>query len=323
MTEEEAGTLKYTPFNGFEGDETFAYTIKDSGGSISEASVTIRVISPISLAITSPQEGELIRRSKVLVEGAVSHKSDAEVGIAVNGVPALIHGGRFIANEVPLDDEFPVITVQAIDSEGNSKSVSISVNIEVNADCVSIRAITYWGVSPYETTMIVSDATEDLSISYNGPGIIEYLPRINDTEYPVRITTEGIYHFTAEARNGQGEMCSSTIALIVPNKSDLDSQIQAKWNVMKSKLASGEIDEALNYFKEGSKEDYRKLFTALADRLPELVSEMQGIEMVTSGDDRAEYRINRIHIVEGEPVTIAYTIYFLLDEDGLWRLNRF
>ena len=107
------------------------------------------------------------------------------------------------------------------------------------------------------------------------------------------------------------------------NKADLDELLRAKWSGMKSKLALGEIEQALSYFREGSKEDYRQIFTALAANLPRLVSGMQDIEMIGAEDGRAKYRIRRVHAVDGKPVTITYNIYFILDEDGLWKLDRF
>jgi hypothetical protein len=50
---------------------------------------------------------------------------------------------------------------------------------------------------------------------------------------------------------------------------------------------------------------------------------MQDIEMVATQGNRAEYRISRVHNIDGSPVTVTYTIYFVLDEDGIWRLDRF
>ena len=304
--------------------QTTRYTITVKGpGGTATASVTVTVMSPISLAITSPLDGEPVRGAKALVEGTIVHRKGAETGVTVNGVPAVIYDGKFIVNEVPLQKGENSITAAATDANGNSLSASITLNAETSADCVRIESIAYWGVSPFETTLVVRGAHQEPSLTHTGPGPVEFLSSTNEEEYPIRITTEGVYHFTAEAPDAQGETCSNTLAIVVLNKADLDELLRAKWSGMKSKLALGEIEQALSYFREGSKEDYRQIFTALAANLPRLVSGMQDIEMIGAEDGRAKYRIRRVHAVDGKPVTITYNIYFILDEDGLWKLDRF
>jgi hypothetical protein len=161
------------------------------------------------------------------------------------------------------------------------------------------------------------------SITDTGPGAVEYLLKNNDDEYPIRITSEGVYRFTAEAPDAQGKMCSNELAIVVFGRQELDTLLQAKWHGMKSKLGIGAVEEALSYFREGSRDNYRNIFNALVNDLPQIVSGMQDIEMVATQGNRAEYRISRVHNIDGSPVTVTYTIYFVLDEDGIWRLDRF
>ncbi|MGV8073118.1 MAG: Ig-like domain-containing protein [Syntrophobacteraceae bacterium] len=323
VSDEGNGSLRYSPAAGFSGQDTFTYTAQDPSGAVSTAQVRITVTSPISLVITSPTGGQTIDGNKVLVEGTVVNNRGLETGVTVNGIPAIIYSGQFIANEVALVDGENTITAVAKDVNGNTVIASIILTAENEADCVEIRSISYWGVSPFETTLLVTGSIGEPTVTHTGPGEVEYLPQTNPGEYPIRITTEGIYHFTAQALDAQGEPCSNTLAVVVLNKLELDALLRSKWNGMKSKLSTGSIEDALNYFREGSRENYRQIFNSLATKLPELVSGMQEIEMVATQGKRVEYRINRVHIVDNEPVTINYTIYFLLDEDGIWRLDRF
>ncbi len=92
---------------------------------------------------------------------------------------------------------------------------------------------------------------------------------------------------------------------------------------MKDRLFLGDITGALQSFLDASKPTYLSIFNSLADRLPQLVTEMQDIEMIYLKDGVAKYRINRAHDIGGSPATVTYYIYFVLDKDGLWRIDFF
>lgn len=317
------GVLRYTPAPGFTGTDTFSYIAQDPSGATSAASVSITVKSLITLHITSPLPGEVINDTITLIEGSIVNRAGLETGITVNGIPAIIYGSQFIANQIPLEDGENTITATAKDTSGNTASESIYVNADTSADCVRIRSTTYIGIAPFQPCLIIKGSSQGPSLTYTGPGVIELLPSTTKEEYPIKITTEGLYHITAEAPNSQGTTCSNTLAIAVSNKDALDGLLRGKWSGMRSKLNSGAIEEALAFFREGSRNRYREIFTRLADKMSTITSEMQDIEMITIEADRTQYRINRVHSIDGEPVTLTYFIYFILDEDGMWRIDEF
>lgn len=323
VADERNGCLKYSPLSSFEGIDMFTYTIEDGNGLEGTAAVAVKVTGPILLEITSPLNGGLVKDSTVLVQGTVLHRRGLQTGVTVNGLPAVIYGDQFIANEVPIQEGENTIVACAKDIDGNSVKVSVNIDAETDADCVRIRSIAYWGVAPFETVLAVGGTLQAPSITHTGPGAVEYLLKSNDDEYPIRITSEGIYRFTAEAPDAQGKMCSNELAVVVFGRQELDVLLQAKWNGMKSKLSLGAVEEALGYFREKSRDNYRNIFNALVNELPQIISGMQDIEMVATQGNRAEYRISRVHNIDGSAVTVTYTIYFVLDEDGIWRLDRF
>ena len=116
---------------------------------------------------------------------------------------------------------------------------------------------------------------------------------------------------------------TQTLSLLVLDKNSLDVLLRARWNGMKGELAAGKIAGALNYFLPRSRERYGTIFNDLSERLPAIVAGMQEIEMVYSRDGRTKYRINRDHPTAVGPVTLAYYVYFAVDETGLWRLDVF
>jgi hypothetical protein len=88
---------------------------------------------------------------------------------------------------------------------------------------------------------------------------------------------------------------------------------------MKQKLANQDVEGALEYFLKSSKEKYQYIFTSLLDKLPDLVSKMREVEMISTENGIAECRISRLEDV-GE---VTYYIYFFHDEDGLWKIQQF
>ena len=92
---------------------------------------------------------------------------------------------------------------------------------------------------------------------------------------------------------------------------------------MQQALIAGDIAGALNYHYEGKKEKYESIYNFLGANLPALAQQMQGIELIYLEDNRAKYRINRDHDIDGQSVTITYYIYFVKDENGLWKIEKY
>ena len=263
---------------------TYTVAVTNSGGTAS-ASVKVAVAQML-LQITSPLDGDLITHPKTLVHGTIANSTGIETGVVVNGVPAIISGNEFVANGVNLEEGSNIITAVATDTQGNTSSHSIQVTLDTYDKYLQLTANTYSSVPPFETTLIMNGTFSfaDASLSYSGPGEVEFLPGANGQEQAVRMTTEGVYRFTAEAVDAQNNVYSDTVAIVVVNRNELDQLFKGKWNGMKAKLAAGATEEALGYFLDGSRERYRTAFTDLADILPQIVAEMQDIQMIHCND---------------------------------------
>jgi hypothetical protein len=84
---------------------TAVYTLRaeNSGGAVTaSATVTVEALSPVTLNITSPAEGETVSRPYTMVRGTVTNAAGNETGVTVNGIPAIISGNEFAVNHVPL-----------------------------------------------------------------------------------------------------------------------------------------------------------------------------------------------------------------------------
>lgn len=146
---------------------------------------------------------------------------------------------------------------------------------------------------------------------------------IDSEHFTALVSTPGLYVITARVTDAAGAVYTDAAAILVMDKAGLDALLKAKWNGMKAALAAGDIEGGVQYFIGPSKERYRQIFTVLMDKLPALIQSMDEIEMIYFADGTAKYRINRVHDIDGAPVTITYYIYFERDGDGLFKIYQF
>lgn len=136
------------------------------------------------------------------------------------------------------------------------------------------------------------------------------------------MATEGLYLFTATAPDVQGNVCSSSVAIVVMARNQLDALLQGKWNGMKSRLLSQDIDGALSYFALTSRDHYNEIFTLLRDRLSATAAGMGDIELIYVKENVAKYRIWKDTSIEGQIQRITYYIHFV-NEGGFWYIDDF
>lgn len=95
-------TLSYTPDDGFEGSDSFEYTIEDEGGLTASATVTVVVREPATLAITSPSEDDWFDTEVIGVDFRVdgcevsspsTNKDGCHLHKWIDGVPYTNVGG--------------------------------------------------------------------------------------------------------------------------------------------------------------------------------------------------------------------------------------
>ena len=164
-----------------------------------------------------------------MVEGTVSQEHGLETGVVVNGRIAVVSGNRFIANRVPLEEGQNQITAVATDANGNTETVSVTVNATLAGHYIRLSANIESGITPLETILTVDTSLDParLSVTYTGPGEVEFLST-SENEYRMRLTAEGTYFFTAEGTDSAGVSYSDTVALSVLSKEALDTLLKSK-----------------------------------------------------------------------------------------------
>jgi PKD repeat protein len=281
---------------------------------------TFPLSQTIALRITSPSNGETVSRADVTVKGTVANAAGNETGVTVNGIVATVYDNKFILNHVPLTEGANTITVTATDTAENTATTSVTVNAVAPENYIRLMSNIESGIAPLEVMLRIdgSFSAENSDLSHTGPEI-EILDNPSPDEYLIRLTAEGIYYVTATVTGPDGNTYDDTIAITVLNREQLDALLKAKWKGMKEALANQNVEGAVDTFLSLSQKRYRYIFTTLLSSLPDISSAMQSIEMISAEGGMAEYRIKRMEDA-GE---VTYYIYFVLDENGVWKIQQF
>ena len=305
--------------------ETTTYTITATGswGTVTDT-VTVTV-ERFYIWIDSPQYGGIISRPDVKVEGGIYNPLGIEIGVTVNGILAVVDGNQFVANHIPLEDlgeGANTITVTAVDVEGNTDGHSTSVYFEVPEKYITMSADPQSGIEPFETVLRVEgpfNFAAEPSITHIGPDAVEYLDSPDENEYNIRISTPGIYYFTAEVEDDEGQLYTDAVAIEVISFVQKDGSLKAKWNGMRTALGNGAISQALSFISKGKQDMYAYNFNLMNAYLSEISAGLQDIDFVQTGKRTAEYEM----WAEQDGQMYSWYILFVRDSDGIWRIEFF
>ncbi|MBI5895681.1 MAG: hypothetical protein HZB24_06660 [Desulfobacterales bacterium] len=313
------GTLQVSP------GRTTTYRLTATGaGTTTTATATVTVDNPFTLTIVSPTDGQVIQRPDVLVRGSFANSAGRETGITVNGITALQYVNEFMANHVPLVQGENSITVTATDTDGRAYSQSVMVTAQITGQHCTATVIPEASLDPYEGELRIAAPTElrRSEVLAYGWGAVTYGQGPPDF-YPLTIDGPGLYRLTVEATARDGRIFTDETAVLVYDRDQLDALLQAKWNAMKERLAAGDVPGAVKHYANGTKGDYETIFTSIGSQLPQIAQQMGPIQMIVAKDGSAKFRLKRSEVHQGQTYEITYPIYFITEENGLWKIERF
>jgi len=305
------------------GPHTLTTRAADQAGNQGETSITIVVVEAIRIEITSPTNGSTTNKSTGIVQGKIYNET-GEVGVVVNGILAEVQGGNF-AVIVPLQIGQNIIIATATGPDGIQGQASITINTETQEEFISLTAIPTSGTLDqigilnvtFEAQVSLVNPVSSYSWDFNGDGTPELVGA--EASVTAQYQYPGLYFPKVSVTDTQGSVYTETTIVHVLSREEMNALLKSKWEAMEGALGQGNIDEALNYFITDSREEYREIFEVLAPQLPALVSAMREINMVEIKGNLAEYYIKRFQ----KGVDISYFIYFMRDENGVWRISSF
>ena len=282
---------------------------------------TLTVIPPpMFLFITDPLDGSTVARDEVTVQGTVITGAP-EVGITVNGILANVFGNKFVVNGVPLELGNNTLTAVGTDSNGATAAAEVVVGSFPAADEITLRANIESGIAPLDITLTIDSTFGEFSastLSFSGPTAPQ-ITQVSPEEYQVTLTTKGIYTFTAQVTDDQGTSHTDSVAVVVLNRTDVESLLITKWEDMQAALLSGDLDGAMTYFAGRSQERFSSMFQQIQSLLPDAFGSIEDVHLLFVRNGEAEMEAIR---TEGG-ITYSYPIVFIQDETGTWKLWGF
>jgi len=279
---------------------------------------TISVVQ-LGVAITSPLPGSVIDTSTVLVEGFIDALPGTEVGVTVNGVVAEVNN-RLFAVLVGLELGNNVIAAIAVDSSGNSATDTLSIDVlDPQEEPLRLLASPSTGLVPLTIELrpfsLLDRPIVLFEYDFEGDGIVDLSSAAFDGVSHT-YTQEGLFFPTLTATDDLGSKTGATTIVNVFALPDL----VAKWDDMKDALRIGDIDRALSFIAEESRERYEGIFTALISELSLIESILTDIQLLAVRGNQAEFVMLR---TGADGVERSFYILFVRDNDGIWRLRTF
>lgn len=292
--------------------------LKGQGGNF----VTLKIgAQPLNISITSPSSGESIAGPEIAVRGRLVHLLGNEAGVTVNGLGANVYGNEFFVNHVPLTAGANTLTARAADAAGNSAVAAITVNAADAAGGVRLRSNMESGMAPLAALFSVSASgvtPASYRLDFEGDGVIDYTG--SDAENIVHTyPTAGIYYPKLEVVDNQGNSYSSAITLTVYSKEEITALLRRKWEGMRDALKNGDVEGAVAYFTERSKDRYRMVFEALRDQLPQIVDTFTEFNIRKLYENYAEYVV----VANEGGKLYAYPGMLQKDGSGIWKFKDF
>jgi hypothetical protein len=303
------------------GQRDFIVTNPDGGSATLAGGVSI-IPYLIQLSITSPPSGGLINGSSMLVQGTVSAPS-GEVGVVVNGVVAQVNGDQFAANQVPLVPGDNTITAVATDFNGNLASASVTVSSAEQQRFVEIFANPESGTAPLDVNFSILKSMANPIVSFtldaNGDGTADFTSSALPDTIPFTYSQPGLYLATGTLTDNQGNKYTDTIAINVSSLQAVNTLLKSKWAGFKGTLINKNIATAMKYVTEGLRPKYAGLFERFGNHLPAIAERLPDLQLIRIEGDVAAYYVTQME----NGVEKAHFVYFVLDQNGLWRLQAF
>ncbi len=298
------------------GLNTYTLTAYDKAGNSTSQTLHLS-FNPVSVAITTPIAGATIAGGSALVSG--TYQGPVNTGINVNGIVASQVSDRFYA-DVPLYPGANTLTVTATTPEGMTAIQTVSVNrngtapIHVNVEPMS-------GIAPLKANFTVQNNTassiSSIQIDFDGNGSIDYTG--TDPTAPASFTyaTPGVYQASITVTDSQNNAFTQVVPVSVQDGVQMDQLFTTLLGGMNTALISGDVTKAGSYLNTAAKQKYLPVFQTLLAQMPQIIASYSPLRRVSITGEIGEYAINRT--IGGR--NKLFLIYFLKDDDGVWRLD--
>ena len=296
------------------------------GGSSVSVPYTAKVInnnSALNIAVNSPTPDATINDDNVLVSGTFM-QGLSNIGITVNGIVAAQYGNNFYAL-VPLQTGANTINLTATTVADGMFSQTFSVNSTGPAP-IQIKADTMSGPAPLTVNFSVQHNSGNdiyqIDADYNGDGVVDFSgtdPPPSWTSIPLpayTYTTPGVYQADFKITDNQNNVVDKTFLVVVQDTNPVDQAIRAQWSGMTSALLAGDKQTAMNYLSDDAQLKYGPVFDLLVSEFPDILPTWSSLLSSSITGNMAEYAV----VTDYGGKRQVFFVYFMLGDDGVWRL---
>jgi hypothetical protein len=277
--------------------------------------------STLQVTITSPTPGAVINRSSVLVIGEIVGATGTEIGVAVNGALGLVSNGQFAAR-VPVDSTVTELTATAKDAAGNTGIETIPVTIQSPpAETVSLTVSPASGVAPLQVSFRATflGPVANYQWDTDGNGVIDFSGS-DLSQVAQEYLNFGLYFPSVVVTDNTGAQFTETVPVLAFSQAATLALLHSKWQGLKDALRAGNVNGALNFIAEESRNRYSGIFNALGPNLSQVDSILTNIQLGAIRDKEVEFAMLR---VSADGVERSFHVLFVRDNDGIWRLRTF
>jgi hypothetical protein len=276
----------------------------------------------LDVEITSPSAEDDVSRIDTVVRGRVT-SSDGEAGVAVNEILGHVRNGSFAVPKVPLSlgTNALIATVTNSCSQTASRTTIVTKTTEPT-EYVVLTGSPVSGAAPMQAEFSVLPAglggITNVEWDFDGDGVTDASgANLRDASHTY--SQHAIYVPTVTVTDGSGQRVTDRMVVDVIAPDGLNLILRNKILAMQSALVRGNLPEAAGFITAGQRAAYLASFEAASDLSP-AVDMLSGVLIARERVGRfAVYDLTRT--ING--IATTSQVVFVLDADGIWRVNQF
>ena len=296
----------------------FVPRLRDGVTIVNSAPVTLNLSLNVGIAIHSPIAGTVINNYSALVTGEFDTSLAPEVGINVNGIPAKLDMETFSAI-VAVGPQTTNLTATVTNMAGTSlASETIPVTAQASAPPLTLHPRPTEGIAPLTVSFDLTSLVpiSQISLDANGDGTVD-LQGSTLAGQTFIFQQPGLYYPTVHVTANNGVTYSAVSLIQVYDATSFDDLFQQKWQGFKTALRTGNTAAALLYIAQDERAEFQGVFQNLTVPLSSIDQVLTDIQFVQSRGDTVEYEMLR---TDGRG-QLSYIVRFVLERDGVWRIQ--